>query len=170
MLSETPVKGLDTLYIFPYYPTREAFEQGTGKPCPPWNPNLPPKAWFDPKASESTRRNVVYDSTLVYSLDGTIQQDAQGRPMLDVLVLTKEQAASVNIPDKTRGAANIPGADRPEVPVPLRALAADEELFFLFGQSVAVRNKAAWVKTQNAFTWEDRLLLKAIAEKLGVAA
>jgi hypothetical protein len=168
MFSESPVKGLDTLFIFPYFQTREAFEKATGRPCPPWNPNLPPKYWFDPKASESTRRNVVYENSLVYSLDGTILQDANGRPMLDVLVLVKEQAASVNIPDKTLGAANIPGADKPEIPVPLRLPNADEELFFIFGQTVAVRNKKAWEQTQNTFTYQDRQLLKAIAEKLGV--
>jgi hypothetical protein len=170
MSSQSPVKGLDSLYIYPYYPTREAFEAATGKPCPPWNPNLPPKYWFDPKAAESTRRNVVYDNTLVYSLDGTILQDAAGKPMLDVLVLTKEQAALVNIPDKRTGAANIPGADRPEVPVPLRLPAEGEEIFFIFGQTVAVRNKVAWEETQNTFTAKDRRLLKAIADKLGVAA
>jgi len=170
MSTQSPVKGLDTLFIFPYYQTREAFEQATGRPCPPWNPNLPPKYWFDPKAAESTRRNVVYDNTLVYSLDGTILQDAAGKPMLDVLVLTKEQAASVNIPDKSRGAANIPGADKPEVPVPLRLPAEDEEIFFIWGQTVAVRNKAAWEQTQSVFTAQDRQLLKAIAVKLGIAA
>jgi hypothetical protein len=170
MFTEAPVKGLDSLYIFPYYMTREAFEQATGRPCPPWNPNLPPKYWFDPKAAESTRRNVVYDNTLVYTLDGTIVQDANGKPTLDVLVLTKEQAANVNIPDKRLGAANIPGADRPEVPVPLRLPDETEEIFFIWGQTVAVRNKTAWEQTQNVFTARDRQLLKAIAEKLGVAA
>jgi hypothetical protein len=170
MFSETPVKGLDSLYIYPYYQTREAYEKATGLPCPPWNPNLPPKAWCDPKAIESTRRNVVYDTTLVYTLDGTIVADAQGRPTLDVLVLPKEQAASVNIPNKMLGATNVPGADRAEVPVPLRQPAPNEELFFIFGQTVAVRNKNSWEETQNAFTHRDRKLLKAIAEKLGVAA
>lgn len=170
MFSEAPVKGLDSLFLYPYYPTREAFEKATGRPCPPWNPSLPPKAWYDPKAAESTRRNVVYDNTLVYSLDGTILADDNGKPMLDVLVLTKEQAAVVNIPDKTLGAANIPGSDRPEVPVPLRPPTDQEELFFIWGQTVAVRNKVAWEQTQNTFTARDRVLLKAIAEKLGVAA
>lgn len=170
MSAESPVKGLDSLFLYPYFQTREAYEKATGKPCPPWNPNFPPKAWFDPKAVESTRRNVVYDHTLVYSLDGTILADANGKPMLDVLVLTKEQAALVNIPDKTLGASNIPGSDRPEVPVPLRPPTESEELFFLFGQTVAVRNKVAWEQTQNTFTARDRVLLKAIAEKLGVAA
>ena len=170
MFPESPVKGLDSLYIFPYYQTREAFEQATGRPCPAWNPNLPPKYWYDPKAAESTRRNVVFDNTLVYSLDGTILQDTAGRPTLDVLVLPKEQAASVNIPDKKLGAANIPGADRPEVPVPLRVPGEDEEIFFIFGQTVAVRSKTAWAQTQNVFTAADRAMLKKIAEKVGVAA
>ena len=170
MSSESPVKGLDSLFIFPYYQTREAFEKATGRPCPPWNPSVPPKGWFDPKAAESTRRNVVYDNTLVYSLDGTILQDSNGKPMLDVLVLPKEQAATVNIPDKSLGASNIPGADRPEVPAPLHLPGEHEELFFIWGQTVAVRNKVAWEQTQNTFTARDRVLLKAIAGKLGVAA
>lgn len=170
MSTESPVKGLETLFLYPYYPTREAYEKATGQPCPAWNPNLPPKYWFDPKAPEATRRNVAYDNTLVYSLDGTILADAAGKPMLDILVLPKEQAAAVNIPDKSRGAANIPGADRPEVPVPLRLPARDEELFFIFGQTVAVRHKAAWANTQNTFTAQDRVLLQAIAQKLGITA
>jgi len=170
MSTESPVKGLESLYLYPYYPTREAYEKATGQPCPPWNPLFPPKYWFDPKAAESTKRNVVYDNSLVYSLDGTILADGNGKPMLDVLVMTKEQAATVNIPDKSKGAANIPGADRPEVPVPMRVPPPGEELFFIFGQTVALRVKTEWAKTQNTFTWEDRVLLKAIAEKLGVAA
>ena len=170
MFSESPVKGLDSLFLFPYYQTREAYEKATGRPCPPWNPLLPPKAWFDPKAAEATRRNVVYDNTLVYSLNGVILADANGDPMLDALVLPKEQAALVNIPDKTLGASNIPGSDRPEVPPPLRLPDGTEELFFIFGQTVAVRNKVAWEQTQNTFTARDRVLLKAIADKLGVAA
>lgn len=170
MSQELPVKGLDSLYLYPYYQTRDAFEKATGQPCPPWNPNLPPKYWFDPKAAESTRRNVVYDNTLVYSLDGTIQAAGDGQPLLDVLVLPKEQAGTVNIPDKSRGSANVAGADRPEVPVPLRPPTGEEELFFIFGQTVAVRLKTAWANTQNVFTARDRALLKAIADKLGVAA
>lgn len=170
MFSEPIVKGLDTLFLFPYYQTREAYEKATGQPCPPWRPDRPPKGWFDPKAMESTRRNVVYDNTLVYGENGHIAEDKNGKPMLDVLVLTKEHAATVNIPDKTLGAANIPGSDRPEVPAPLRPLGPDEELFFIWGQTVAVRNKRLWGQTQNTFTWQDRVLLQAIADKLGVEA
>jgi hypothetical protein len=168
MFPDPIVKGLDTLFLYPYFQTREAYEKATGRPCPPWRPDRPPKGWFDPKALESTRRNIVYDNTLVYAENGHILSDANGKPMLDVLVLVKEHAAEVNIPDKTLGAANIPGSDRPEVPVPLRALEPDEELFFIWGQTVAVRSKKGWAQTQNTFTWQDRLLLEAIADKLGV--
>ena len=170
MFSDAPVKGFDSLFIFPYYPTREAFEKATGLPCPAWNPNQPPKAWFDPKALESTRRNVVYENTLVYTEDGTIPAGPDGKPMFDVLVLTKEHAATVNIPDKTKGASTVPGAGRPEVPVPLRALHPDEEVYFIFGQTVAVKNKAAFADQTSQFSFrpQDRELLRAIGLKLGV--
>ena len=168
MFPEPTVKGLDSLFLFPYYQTRDAYEKATGKPCPPWNPNKPPKAWCDPKAIESFKRNVAYDNTLVYAENGHILADQNGKPMLDILVLTKEDAATVNIPDKTLGAANIPGSNRPEVPVPLRPLSDDEELFFIWGQTVAVRSKKGWAQTQNTFTWQDRQMLQAIAVKLGV--
>jgi hypothetical protein len=160
-----PKYGLKSLYLFPYYQTREDYRQSTGQESPAWDSRRAPKYWCDPSAGASVRRNVIYDLVLATAPNGTPLPGPDGKPQLDVLVLKKEEAATVNIPpDGT----NIPGADVPEVPCPLRPLEPGEELFFDIGGVVAVKNVALYAAMEVGFTAQDRLLLKAIGRKLGV--
>ena len=159
--------GIEKLYVFPYYQTREDYEKATGVKPPLFDGRKPPKYWFDPSAKDATRRNVVYEQIIAYAPNGAALADENGKPFLDVLLLTKEEAAGVNIPPKGVGQANIPGSDVPEVPPPLRPLRADEELFFPFPGVVAVRVKGTQ-EADRGFTEEDRATLLAIARKLGV--
>ncbi len=161
-----PKYALSYLYLFPYYQTREAYQKATGQEPPPWNPDRAPKYWCDPKARESTRRNVVYDFVVAYSESGAPLAGPDGKPMLEALVLGKEVAATVNIPPKQF--TNVPGAEVPEVPMPLRPLEPNEELCFEFGGIVSVKNLDLYPLVEPGFTPEDRALLKAIARKLGV--
>ena len=163
-----PKYGLDHLYLFPYHQTREAYQKASGEEPPPWNPQKPPKYWRDPKALQSARRNVVYDSVVATSQGGSPLAGPDGKPVLDLMVLSKEDAASVNIPPKGPGVSNVPGADVPEVPCPLRPLEPNEELFFDFGGVVVVKNLDLYPKIEVGFTSGDRDLLRAIGRKLGV--
>lgn len=160
--------GLEDLYLFPYYQTREDYLKATGHEPPAWDPKRPPKGWEDPKALQAARRNVVYDFVVAYALNGSPLVGNDYKPTLDLLVLTKDEAATVNIPPKGPTVSNIPGADVPEIPPPLRALAANEELFMPFPGVVAVRNKDLQ-PLEYGFNRNDRALLEAIAHKLGVA-
>ena len=159
--------GLERLHLFPYFQTREEFKRANGVDAPPFSGNRPPKYWFDPSAKDATRRAVVYDNVIAYEANGAPLVGADGKPVLDVLMLSKDEAASVNIPPKGLGQANIPGADVPEVPSPLRALKDDEELFVPFPGIVAVRIKGA-LEADRGFTEEDRSILLSIARKLGL--
>ena len=159
--------GLEDLYLFPYYQTREAFLKATGHEAPAWDPTRPPKAWEDPKASQTQRRNVVYDFVVAYAANGALLVGADYKPTLDLLVLPKDQAATVNIPPKGPNASNVPGAEVPEVAPPLRALEPNEELFMPFPGLVAVRNKDLQ-PLEYGFNRNDRRLLEEIAAKLGV--
>ena len=161
--------GLDQLYLFPYYQTREDYKTATGHEAPPWNPNRAPKAWEDPKALDSARRNIVYDYVVAYAKNGSPLVDANEKPMMDVLVLAKEEAASVNIPPKGPTVSNIVGAGVLEIPPPLRALDPSEELFMPFFGVVAVRNRD-FLPLGPGFNQDDRTLLRAIAQKLGVSS
>ena len=168
-IQRQPFYPFDTVFLFPYYSTREEFEKATGRPAPPWDATKPPKYWFDPKAPAATRKLVVYDSVLAISENGTLLRDeTTNLPQLDLLVLTKEAAASVNIPPKGVGVGNIPGSEKPEVQMPLRPLKDYEELFFRFGGTIAVRDKQFYAQTQVGFTADDRILLQSIASKLGL--
>jgi len=168
-IQRQPFYPFDTLFLFPYYSTREEYEKATGRPAPPWDETKPPKYWFDPKAPEAPRKLVVYDTVLAISENGTLLRDeTTNQPLLDMLVLTKEHAAVVNIPAKGVAAGKVPNADQPEVPMPLRPLLDYEELFFRFGGTIAVRDKEYYAQTQVGFTSDDRDLIKAIAAKLGV--
>ena len=161
--------GLEELHLFPYYQTREDYLKRTGIEPPAWDPDRAPKAWADPKALESNRRNVIYDNVVAYAKNGSPLVDANEKPMFDVLVLTKEEAATVNIPAKGPTVSNVPGSDVPEIPPPLRALEPSEELFMAFFGVVAVRNKD-FQPLEPGFNRNDRSLLQAIGCKLGVSS
>jgi hypothetical protein len=157
--------AIDKLHLFPTYNTREDYFAATGKVAPEFNPNQDIKTWLDPKAAESTRRNVVYDQVLVTNQYGSPTAGPDGKPSFDVLVLAKEVAATINVPDRD----TPPGmASRPTTPVPLRELKPEEELIFIFGGNIAVRNKQAFQKEVREFTPFDREILMKIAERLGV--
>ncbi len=159
--------GIERLYVFPYYQTREEYQKATGVEPPKFDGTKAPKYWFDPAAKGSTRRNMAYDYVLSYAVNGSPLFDENGKPMLEMLMLNKDDAATVNIPPKGLGMANIPGADKPEIPPPLRALNADEEFFVPFPGIIGVRIKGS-LEPDRGFTEEDRSVLLAIAKKLGV--
>lgn len=159
--------GIEHVFQFPYYQTREDYQKATGQEPPKFDGSRPPKYWADPEAKNTARRNMVYDRVIAYYSNGSPASDENGNPQMEALVLNRDEAATVNIPPKGIGMANIAGADRPEVPPPLRALHEDEELFFPFPGIVAVRIKGS-LEADRGFTEEDRSLLQAIARKLGV--
>ena len=164
-----PKYSITNLYLFPSYGSREDYQKITGQEAPAWNPYRQPKCWFDPKARESVSRRVVYEYALATHADtGALLLDSAGKPMLDALVLDREEAATVNIPPKGLGMTNVPGADAPEVPVPMRRLEPNEELFFDFGNIIMVKNTDLFEQLEVGFSGQDRLRLKKIAEKLGV--
>ena len=134
---------------------------------PKFDGSRPPKYWFDPAAKDSTRRIVTYDQVIAYYANGSPMAGENGEPLVELMMLNKDEAAGVNIPPKGLGIANIPGSDKPEIPPPLRVLRSDEELFFPFPGIVAVRIKGT-LEPDRGFTEDDRALLLAIARKLGV--
>jgi hypothetical protein len=160
-----PKYGIKSLYLFDYYQSREDYRQATGQEPPAWDPMRPPKYWLDPGAAASPRRTLVYDFVVATGPEGSPLAGPDGKPLLDILTLRKELAATVNIPPQ---ATNVPGADVPEVPCPLRALEPDEELFFDFGGVVMVKNVTLYQALEVGFTARDRALLKGVARKLGL--
>lgn len=162
-----PKYGLNQLYLFPVYQTRADYKAATGKEPPPFDPTRPSQHWFDPEASKSPKRILVYDRALAIDEKGYPKRDANGKPYLEPLVLPKTEASTVNIPYKE--AANEPSSGLPDVPVPCRELHDDEELDFDFGGVVIVRNKNFADQTVVGYTAADRELLRAIARKLNVS-
>ncbi|MGE5570244.1 MAG: hypothetical protein ACM3S5_14505 [Rhodospirillales bacterium] len=163
-----PRYGLDKLYLYPYFQTREQYEQITGQPCPPWDKTRRPKKWFAPEAAQSQDDFIVFERVLATEMkeSGRPLAGADGKPYLKPLILPCEIAATVNIPPN---ASNVEGATVPEYPVPLRALDPNEELIFdgPFG-IVMVRNIELSQGADTGFTAQDRATLQAIARKLGV--
>lgn len=159
--------GLQTLYLFPIFQTREEYKAVMGIDPPPFNPFKPLKSWFDPKAAENPRRKIVYDNVLALADNGTPLVDLNGQPLLEPLLIDREDAAVVNIPVKDfSGRIQEQHPIGHEVPVPLRPLTENEELVIGLMGLVQVRNKAAIEETAG-FTAGDRALLLAIATKLG---
>jgi len=160
-----PIYSISKLYKFPVYMTREEYQAATGQQAPEWNPDRAPKYWFDAAAKNSTRMSVVYDCVIATAANGVPLVGDGNKPVTDLMVLSKNEAATVNIPPKV---ANVPGADVPAVPAPLRALEPGEELFFSLGGVVSVKNTALYSQLDNGFTVKDREVLLAIAAKLGL--
>ncbi len=145
--------------------TREDFQKATGIEAPPYDPTRAPKGWFDPTAAASPRRTVVYDPIVATTASGQPLSDAAGKPMLDILLLSREEAATVNIWHDQSGQ---PVPMLQPVPTPMRPLRETEELFFLSPQVVSVRDTS--VEPDNGmFSAKDRTLLQKIAAKLGVS-
>ena len=158
------------LYLFPVYDTREAYLKATGQEPPPFNPYRQPKGWFDPNAKQSASRRVVYERALAQDPDtGQTIIGPDGSPMLDALVLDRDEAGDVNIPPRGEGQTNVPGADQPEIPAPMRALKLTERIVqqaFGAGWTV-VEAQGASFYDQVGFAAYDRALLERIAAKLG---
>ncbi len=161
-----PKYGLDKLYLFPHYQTREQYRLATGSEPPVFDETRPPQGWFDPSLAQSTKRTVIYENVLAMDEKGNPKLNAEGKPYFEPLMMLRSEAMSVNIPPKV--AANEPGTRTPEVPVPVRALDPDEELIVDFGGAVYVRNKTLNTELPVNFSNQDRELLKAIARKLNV--
>jgi len=161
-----PKYGLDKLYLFPYYQTRDQYMKAIGEEPPPFDATRPPKYWFDPNLLNSAKRSVVYENTLAVGENGRPASGPDGRPFLEPLLIFRLEAATVNIPLKQT--ANEPGAEVPEVPPPVRALDPDEELVFDFGGLVLVRNTKLIEDIVVGFTLQDREILHAVARKLNV--
>lgn len=162
-----PTYGLETLYRFPVFQTREAFKQATGVDAPPFDPTKDFKSWFDPQAASNPRRKVVYDNVIAYAANGAPLVGPDGMPMLEPLVIDREFAVTVNIAMKGVGVLDEHGTGH-DVPVPLRPLDPEEEPYLQFGGTVAVRNKTLFPVVDSGFSAADRALLKAIADKLGI--
>ncbi|MBI3207765.1 MAG: hypothetical protein HYZ37_02545 [Candidatus Solibacter usitatus] len=162
-----PTYGLEKLFLFPVFQTREAYFKATGKEAPAYDETKDIKSWFDPNALENPRRKIVYDRVLAIAANKAPIPGPDGKPMLEPMVIDRELAATVNIPPKGPGIVDAPQTGY-EIPVPLRAVDAEEELYFRFGGTVAVKNKALFPAPPGEFTDSDRTLLRAIANKLGV--
>lgn len=161
-----PKYGLEKLYLFPFFQTREQYRQATGQEPPEFDPTRPPQGWYDPQMGHSTKRTVIYDNVLAIDEKGRPRLNAEGKPYFEPLMILRSEAATVNIPPKL--SANEPGTGVPEVPPPVRALDPEEELIIDFGGVVMVRNKTLNTETPVNFSAQDRELLKAIARKLNV--
>lgn len=165
MAQQRTTYSLSELHLFRTYLTIEEYRKAMGEDPPPYDPTKPPKTWFDPSALASPRRTVVYDPVLAIGPQGQILADHSGKPMLDVLLLSKDEAAHVNIWHDQSGQ---PSPTLPPVPMPLRPLGSNEELIFLYPQVVVVRDKSVEAD-KGMFTADDRALLRKIAKKLDVA-
>ncbi len=169
MAQSKPVASVTDLYLFPYYPTQEEYKIATGKDAPPYLPYKPRKYWLDPQAAASAKRYITYDRALVTRDDGfTPMVGDDGNPVVDQLILTKEDAGAVNIPPTKM---YEPGEQPPSTPIvqcPQRALEPGEVLQFDFAGNVIVKNQDLLDQMNGGFTNSDRRLLQAIAAKLGL--
>jgi len=167
--TKTPYEPLSVLTLYPSYDTCPAFEQASTLPCPAWNPARQPKSWYDPAAKPM----FTGPSGVQYTMYERIflgQFAVDGKGVIQQLILPVSEAQTVNIAPKGLGTTNLPGADQPEVPTPLKALGPNQAIMRYGPVAVPmVRNLDVPVVEPDAQQGEILKLLRAIALKLGVS-
>jgi hypothetical protein len=156
---------ITSLNLFRSYGRREDYEEQTGLPCPVWNEGRHPQAWCDPKAKKTfSIGGVPYTlyARVFINYDEVVKQ-----PIWEELVIPTAEAQTVNIPPKGLGMTNVPGADQPDVPCPVRELADDEVISAVWGAIPMVFKTGELEAVVVGFTAGDRVLLERIAAKLG---
>ena len=156
---------ISSLNLFTTYGSREEYAEKTGKPCPAWDATRPPKAWEDPNA-----RKAFVVAGVAYALYPRVfvhYDQAAKLPIWDQLGVPVDHAKTVNIPPKGDGQTNVPGADVPDVPCPMRELRDDEVIGVAFGAIPMVYTTGELEETVVGFTAADRAILLAIKAKLG---
>ena len=83
-----PQYPISTLFLFPNYASRAAYQQATGHQAPPFDPSRPPQYWEDP--SQAGKSGIA-----TYSI---VDETAAGSGYVSVLNVNTAWAASVNLP------------------------------------------------------------------------
>jgi hypothetical protein len=162
---------ISRIYKFPVYQTREQFRAANNTDAPPYNPGRPRKFWYDPTPSPvpaGGSKKILY-TTLLLGANERVLAGPDGKPGTDMILLDSVLARTVNIPASGPGILDAPQFE-PATPVPIRELAANEELIFtgMFGLAEVHLTDVAPASDPGAFTSEDRALLHAIASKVGL--
>lgn len=134
-----------------------------------WDSDKPVKAWCDQGALNSPRMNVVYDALAVNEFGKPVSDPTTKRPYMGVgrdgLVLSKLEAATLNMPPPYTGVPVLP-----EVPVPLRPLSPTQYLDWGDTplEGVVVRDTRAQDLRPTEYTVRDQKTLYAIAKAVGL--
>jgi len=162
-----PLNDVKDLYLFQWFQTQQDYERFKGSPCPPYDPSKMVKNWFDPNALSggvNPNKSILYSLTFNLSANGSILLSEDYKPFVDMLLLTRGIAATVNIPPTSVSSNEIIGI----VPCPMRPLRINEEWFVSLGGIVQVRDKTYSLSTplETGFTQVDRQILSDIVSYL----
>lgn len=156
--------GVSELALFEVYQTREAYKAKFGVDPPKFDETERPKYWFD-----TTPDTTDMEADVSY----LVCRKVNNVPKLMRVSVPVWEAIRVNIPDSVQeGAAGIGPYIKTPRDLPIRELLPGEALFVDFGGIPGIMRadlKAAEDEKAESFTPKDRVMLKAIAAKLGVA-
>jgi len=155
--------GVTELALFEVFKTREAYKAKFGVDPPPFDERERPMYWFD-----STPDLTDMEAEVTY----LTVRPVSNVPTLQRMSVPVWEAIRVNIPDTPeQGAKGIGPYIKTPRPMPIRELLTNESLFqtspFEYG---VMRSDLKVLEDEKAesFTPKDRVMLKAIAAKLGV--
>jgi hypothetical protein len=161
-----PYYGIASLQLFKTYNSAESFQAAFGVAPPPINQNYPPKYWFDSSLGGMDPEDVV-----TY----TIAKFANGVWTIVQRAMLVIEATTINTPSGASGAAPSPWITEQAREVPIRPLitsgpSAESLSPNPFGLMIARADLVnAGQAADGGFTTNDRLLLTAIGQKLGVS-
>lgn len=171
------IKGIDAYYLCQFYGTREAYKKATGLEAPPYDPLKPAKNWRDtnPKPTVIGGNVVRYDAVVAYAdaFSNVPLVGSDGQPFTQEISMPLLQAVTVNIPpvDVQHGVPDQPMVG--VIPPPLRPFTNGERLMGGFGGQIHVEIPDAVLVpgegSGGGFTDADRVLLKRIANAVGIA-
>jgi hypothetical protein len=159
---------LSEYYLVPDYATRAAAEAATGKTLPVFTAKSRPKGWqiLEPEKVEGVQL-FDFDGVPMVMFPRAFfgKQAADGSGVLESLVMSVEEAKTFNLAPTATGSTNIPGADKPGRPVPLKALSDRQKIMRrnpLSGWEVRNLDVLLPGELDTGFSQADRADLQAI--------
>ncbi len=173
---------VSALFRFPHYNTQADYTRVTGRVCPAFNPAKRIKRWEDPAAATQRKDKVLQYLALAVDCETGVplamNGDRDGQPYVEPFGMLAGEAATVNIPPDGATQENFVEGVGAQYPDPLKTLSATQALYFEAipgAKNVLVRDLVEYgrlapqiAEDAGKFTADDRALLLAIADKLGV--
>lgn len=131
-MSKQAFEPLESYHETPVYPNRDAAKEATGEEIAEFTAERRPKYWriLQPENVTGVQFFPVDDVPMVLfprAFFGKVSADGK-IGILEALVMSVEETKTFNIPPSGTGMTNVPGAEKPARPVPIKPLTDSQQI------------------------------------------